>query len=150
MNPDGFWKLIKLVDIQTLDDGDEESALEKLTATLATLNEEQQQGFEERMAQLLYDLDGKIYADNAGQSGQSGDGFLYCRCYVVAQGKKFYEAVLANPAKMPKSLDQWCESLLYVAQRAWVEATGNDEDEWGYIPSVSYESGSNKEAWKET
>jgi len=147
MNQNDFWKLIKLVDVETLDEGDEEGALEKLTTKLATLEEEKIQGFEECLAQFLYNLDGKAYADNAGESGKSGDGFLYCRCYVIAKGEKFYETVLANPTKMPSSLDQWCESLLFVSQNAWAEATGNDPENWNYHASVNYETGSNKTAW---
>ena len=147
MNHNDFWKLIKLIDAEALDDGDEESALEELTTKLATLGEEKIQDFEECLAQFLYSLDGKIYAENAGESGESGDGFLYCRCYVIAKGRKFYETVLENPVKMPKSLDQWCESLLYVSQNAWAEATGNDSENWNYHASVSYETGRNKAAW---
>jgi hypothetical protein len=148
MESNEFWTLIKLVDIDTLDDGDEDGALVNLIAKLSTLGEEQIQGFEQRLAQLLYDLDGKVYADHAGESGASADGFLYCRCYVVARGKNFYEAVLANPAKMPKSLNQWCESLLFVSQNAWAEATGDEPEDWSYHASVDYETGGNKEAWQ--
>ena len=147
MDLDDFWELIKTVDVKTLDDGDEEGAIEELTTELAALGEEQIRGFEECLARLLHNLDGRAYAENAGKSGESGDGFLYCRCYVVARGRKFYEAALANPAKMPKSLDHWCESLLFVAQNAWAEATGKDPEDWDHHASVDYETGSNKAAW---
>jgi len=147
MDIDDFWRLIRNIDVKALDDGDEEGALEELTTELAALGEEQIQGFEECLAQLLHGLDGRVYAENAGESGESGDGFLYCRCYVVAKGRKFYEAALVNPAKMPKSLDHWCEPLLFVSQNAWAESTGNDPADWGYHASVSYETGSNKAAW---
>ena len=83
-------------------------------------------------ARYLYDIDGESYADNAGESGQSGDGFLYARCYVVGCGKALYEEVKADPGKMPKSLDEWCEALLYTSQRAWAVVTGRDEEEWDH------------------
>lgn len=78
--------------------------------------------FEDVLTECLYDLDGEAYADAAGESGKSRDRFLYARCYVVAAGEKFYEKVEDNPSKMPTSIDEWCEPLLYAACRAWAEA----------------------------
>ena len=85
--------------------------------------------------------------DNAGKSGQSGDGFLYSRCYVVGSGRQQYEATLKDPQQMPKSVGQWFESLLYVSQEAWSVATGNDQQDWDFDTTVSYETGSNKVQW---
>ena len=75
------------------------------------------------------------------------DSFLYARAWVVAQGLKAWESVLEDPAQFPKSREQWCESLLYMAGEAWAEVTGNAEDDWDFEASVSYETGSNEEQW---
>lgn len=147
MTGDGFWVCIESIDRNALDDGDEEAAVQPLVEHLATMDVKEIQGFEEHLAQVLYQLDGRRYADNAGQSGKSGDGFLYVRCYVVGRGKEHYERVLADPARMPKSLDQWFESLLYASQNAWSQVTGRAPEEWEYYASVSYETGSNQEGW---
>ncbi len=48
---------------------------------------------------------------------------------------------------MPKTLEQWCEALLYPHRRAWATLTGADESDWPFEASVSYESGSNEELW---
>jgi hypothetical protein len=105
-------------------------------------------GFREHSCKVpLYDLDGEVYADHAGESGESGDAFLYARCYVVAKGKQHYESVKADPTMMPKSLDQWCEALLNVASKAWAIATGKDEEDWDHDSPLSYETGSNKANW---
>ena len=147
MDQSEFWRLIGKIDRSALRDGDDDGAVEPLIEALAEYPEPEIKEFESILAQCLYDIDGENYADQAGESGQSGDGFLYARCYVVARGKKHYDAVKADPAKMPKSLDEWCESLLYVAQRAWAAATGEDEESWDHDAPVSYETGCNKANW---
>jgi Protein of unknown function (DUF4240) len=147
MDQSAFWRLIGKIDRAALRDGDDEGAVEPLVEALAGCGEADIREFENLLSQCLYDIDGQAYADQAGQSGQSGDGFLYARCYVVAKGRKHYDAVRADPTKMPKSLDEWCESLLYVAPQAWAAATGNDEEAWDHDTPVSYETGSNKANW---
>jgi hypothetical protein len=147
MDQTAFWRLIGRIDRGAFRDGDEEGAVEPLVESLAECSEADIKEFENILAQCLYDLDGQAYADQAGESGQSDDGFLYSRCYVVARGQKHYDAVKADPTKMPKSLDNWCESLLFVAQHAWASATGKEEDAWDHHAPVCYETGSNKANW---
>ncbi len=148
MDRPSFWKFISKIDCSALRDGDEERAVEPLIEALSGQDEQELRSFEDHLAQVLYDVDGEVYANEAGESGQSGDGFLYVRCFAVACGQKHYEAVKSDPAKMSKSIDDWCESLLYAASCAWAQATGNDEEEWDHLSPVSYETGSNKSLWK--
>jgi hypothetical protein len=147
MDQTKFWALIGKIDRSALRSGDEDGAVEPLIEALAKHSEEDILEFENILAQSLYDIDGRVYADAAGESGGSVDGFLYARCYVVANGKKYYEAVRADPTKMPKTLDEWCEPLLSVAQTAWAAATGKDEESWVSDTPVSYETGSNEPGW---
>ena len=147
MNNEEFWKLISLIDVDALDEEDDEAAVEKLTEELSTKVEKEIGEFEEILSQYLYKIDGKKWCEESGESSDSTDGFLYARCYVVARGKDIYEAVLNNPSLMPKSCDEWAESLLYVAARAWAEATGNDEEDFELFASVSSETGSNEAQW---
>ena len=142
-----FWKLIAHVDREALDAGDEDTALEPLQQRLRSLSEPDLESFEEHLSQCLYALDGQVFADESGESRGSDDAFLYARCFVVARGKAHYEATLKDPKLMPKSLDHWCEALLYPHRRAWADLTGKDESEWAYGASVSYESGSNERLW---
>ncbi len=147
MGIDEFWKLMQKVDQYALNEFDEDGAIEPLIQALSRLTETDIKDFQENLSKVLFDLDGEEYAYNAGDSGNSGDGFLYCRCFVVAKGESFYNHVLTKPKDMPKSIDQWLEPLLYVSSRAWAKATGNDEEDWDYITNVSYESGSNHNKW---
>jgi hypothetical protein len=142
-----FWGLIGSIDTHALDEGDEERAIEPLYQALRGKTEAELASFGECLSRQLFAIDGRTYADNAGIAGGSDDGFLYARCYVVAKGRGFYEAVKANPKKMPKSLDLWCESLLYQHRVTWSELVGRDQSEWPFRTSVSYETGSNRDLW---
>lgn len=147
MTENEFWSRIAKIDVKALNEGAEDDAVQPLIENLTKLKPNEIEQFEEFLAKQLYALDAEVYADSAGDSGKSGDGFLYARCFVVASGRAFYETVLADPSKFPDSIDKWCEPLLYVAQRAWADVTGKSEEDWDYFPSVSYETGSNSERW---
>lgn len=147
MKSSEFWKLIELVDLAALEAGDEERAVAPLTSAVAAMDVSCIEAFQEQLSQVLFAIDGEIYADNAGDSGTSDDGFLYARCYVVARGEGYYSRVKSKPEEMPESIDQWCESLLYVAPNAWATKTGNDPSDWAFDTTVSYESGSNDSLW---
>lgn len=147
MTESEFWQLISLIDTDALDDEREQEAIEPLQAALGLQPEQALFAFEELLSRKLYDIDGEVYADNAGDSGDSDDAFLYARCYVVAKGAAFYEQVKAEPDRMPKTLEQWCESLLYPHRTVWAERTGSDESAWPFQATVSYETGSNEALW---
>jgi hypothetical protein len=142
-----FWNLIARVDHQALDRGDEADAVLPVRAALSGKTEAELVEFQEALAQKLFAIDGEAYAQNAGESGSSDDAFLYARLYVVARGREFYEAVRCHPERMPKSIREWCEPLLYVHKYAWEALTGRLVSQWPYSPTVSYESGSNPDLW---
>jgi hypothetical protein len=146
MNEDRFWQLIDMIERAQIGEArDDEAALRPLLEALSNETEDDIRAFEDQLARALYRLDGKKLANEAGESGGSDDGFLYARCWVVAQGRERYQAVIADPSRMPKTVDEWFEPLLYVAAEAWQEKTG---EEWDHEPAVSWETGSNGEAWK--
>jgi hypothetical protein len=147
MDAAAFWRLIGKVDLTALREGDEEEAVEPVVDALANCSEADIFAFDDILSQFLHDIDGRAYADESGDSAKSADGFLYARCFVVAMGKKHYETVKADPTKMPKSLHDWCESLLGVAPQAWSIVTDNEEEDWDHQPPVSRETGSNAAKW---
>ncbi len=147
MDADVFWTLIERIDRTQLETGDEDAAVAPLIAGVSLLVEPEIEGFEEQLAQALYALDSRAHEASSGESSGSDDCFLYARCFVVARGRKHYELVLEDPTRMPKTLEEWCEALLFVGPRAWAQKTGGDPDAWPFTPSVSYESGSNTEKW---
>ncbi|MBX9772653.1 MAG: DUF4240 domain-containing protein [Candidatus Obscuribacterales bacterium] len=147
MTKDEFWQCIGHINQKVLKagEGHDHDAVQPLTDFVATLPASKIEGFEEQLCQVLYEIDTREHMHNAGMSAGSSDGFLYARCFVVASGKAFYESVKQDPKKMPKSLDEWCEPLLYVAEQAWEHSVR--QHKWNYSPTVSYESGSNSKGW---
>ena len=141
MTIDEFWTLIARVDRQALCGQQETKAIAPVIAALTKQSEAEIEAFEEHLARVLYDLDTRAHGESSGKSADSCDGFLYARCYVVAQGREHYQSVLADPARMPKTLEEWCEPLLFAGAKAWSDLTG--EDSWHPETSVSYETGSN-------
>jgi Protein of unknown function (DUF4240) len=146
MTIDDFWKLIEHIDRDALQRGEgfDELALQPLIGVLAVLTQPELQSFQDHLAQMLYELDGRRYAAAAGESGRSDDGFLYARCFVVAMGRDVYGRTLRDPDLMPKTLDRWCEPLLYATSRAWEVAHGERVQ---FDTKVSFETGSNGALW---
>lgn len=147
MTREEFWQCIGHINHQLLKagEGHDHDAVQPLIDFVATLPASKIEGFEEQLSQVLYEIDTREHMKSAGMSAGSSDGFLYARCFAVASGKAFYESVKQDPKKMPKTLDEWCEPLLYVAERAWERSVR--QHKWNYSPSVSYESGSNSKGW---
>lgn len=91
-------------------------------------------------------LERKMYAidrkDIQRVTAGSDDGFLYCRGFVVAMGRDFYEAVLADPSVA--ILDAECESMAYFFANLHNELYGRYPDT---DSGISRETGSNPAGW---
>ncbi|MFK7933038.1 MAG: DUF4240 domain-containing protein [Saprospiraceae bacterium] len=105
--------------------------------------------FQDILAQKLFQLDQKKYALHIGEAAWkegkyfSVDNFLYARCCVVANGKKLFEEVLANPAEMPQDIT--FEAVLWIAKKAYQQKT---DKKFEYFPTPSYETYSNQAGWQ--
>jgi hypothetical protein len=144
MDETTFWAIIDRVDRSRIVE-DDEAAVEPIIAVLSALGPVEIASFEEHLARRLHDLDGRSHADEAGESSGSADAFLYARCFVIAQGEAHFRKVLADPSRMPKSSDEWCEALLGVAASAHENATGKPAT---FEARICYETGSNRARWK--
>ncbi len=146
MTKDEFWALITLLDASALDkeieDGEADPVTEPLIKALASLPKEQITAFDDIMSELLYDLDGEAWAQQAGVSGQFEDLFLYCRCVVVASGREAYAGVFSDPTAMPAGME--FERLLDIPALAWRRKTGT---EYEHTPRYSLEMRANQENW---
>lgn len=148
MDETQFWAIIALLDWRTMN---ADLVLAPAIETLSQVSKEDIHTFHELLNEKLYSLDRRSFAEQLGSNhypptegrGFSVDGFLYARCCVVANGKAFYEAVMADPAKMPK--EYGFESLLYLPQKAWKLKTGGDN--YDYFPKVWSETFSNATGW---
>ena len=141
MNETQFWQLISKFDLEK--EGDDAAVIEPCVQALSGMPEIAICDFYDLLSEKLYLLDGREYAEHSEEKGEyvSADLFLYARCAVVANGRVFYESVLANPKKMPKEFT--FETLLYLPERAWARKTGRDD--YDYSPEVWCETFSNPE-----
>ncbi|MGC4047864.1 MAG: DUF4240 domain-containing protein [Armatimonas sp.] len=118
-----FWALIEASRATTQEE--QESRLEKLLAGLAPQDLPRFQAFLDKYRGEAYrwDLWGAAYVI---QGGCSDDSFLYFRYWLIAQGRKIYEAALAHPDSLIEILstedDDPClefEELGGLAISAW-------------------------------
>lgn len=146
MTEDVFWGIIALLDWEK--EGDDEAVLQPAVDSLSTFSISDITRFQDILSEKLHRLDGEQYAMHIGENayGQgnyfSVDVFLYTRCCAVANGRAYYEHVLAHPEDMPKDLD--FEPLLWLADKACLKKTGKHLD---HIPAYNYETGFNSQGW---
>jgi hypothetical protein len=137
-----FWAAIESIDKSALNNGQETLAIKPLMKLLSSLSFSELEEFEQHLHEVLFAIDGEDFFNESGET--SGDSFLYCRCYVVAKGYKFYTEVFQQPALMP---NKEFEVLLYLARKAWAAKTGKEDDDWSFIASINYETGCNSARW---
>jgi hypothetical protein len=151
MDEEAFWKLMSSLELITTDDITY-AELDPLCEVLSGMSVEDIHKFEDILTEKLFALDTRAHAvaniDERLPGYISSDGFLYARCYVVGKGKQFYEQVLNDPSKMPNRIEFEFEPLLFVAQSAYTQKTGNEDFE--PKSELSYETGSNEAGWPAT
>jgi len=141
-----FWSIIDLLDWKKGKDID--AILAPAIDALMKLDVDLLYKFQDLLATKLYALDQQVFAENIGSRRYGGgnnfsvDTFLYARAAVVANGQKYYEAVLNDPMKMPKEFT--FEPLLFIAATVFQQKTNQD---WDYLPTPSYETYSNIKGW---
>lgn len=143
-----FWQIIDLLNWEK--EGDDDAVLEPAVEYLAKQPVGIIYQFYDKLSEKLYLLDTRAHAENSGDNAYDPDGpfsvdlFLYDRCCVVANGRNFFEKVLADPTLMPKDLS--FEALLYIAPEAYERKMDRPMEE--YLPSYNYETFSNADGWK--
>lgn len=141
-----FWEIIGLLD---WGQDKAEAVIRPATAHLSRLSAPAIQAFQDWLSEKLYLLDGEKYAAHCGENAYRGpdqpfsvDEFLYARCYVVAQGKSYFEKVFNNPGAMPHDLS--FEALLRIASQAYKIKTGALFE---YQPAYIIETFANSGGW---
>lgn len=149
MNEVKFWELIELLDWDK--EGDDSAIIEPVVSALAKLSQSDIYLFKELMNEKLHMLDCECFAREIGKDAYKGsadyfskDWFLQARCCVIANGREFFDEVLATPGNMPKDLG--FPALLNIAARAYKRKTGKN---LVYVTKYSCETFSNKHGWSE-
>lgn len=148
MDEEVFWEIIMSFNWDKT--GDDDAVLRPAVKRLSSMTVEDIYKFADILSEKLYMLDGVNYATNIGEESYKGEGqhfsvdyFLYVRCCVVANGKKYFDIVLANPTQMPKEMD--FEALLYLPMESYNKKTKTED--YDYTPKFNYETFSNVDGW---
>jgi hypothetical protein len=120
-------------------DGALGSFIAALRKQLTELPAEELLAFDRILERKLYHID---RADIHERTDGSDDGFLYCRGFIVALGRRYYEGVRDNPELAV--VDAECEQMSYISWHLYHERFGE------MPPSgISRETCSNYAGWLE-
>lgn len=138
-----FWSLIEMID---WDAETEEGMLEKMEKSLSLLDLDRIYEFQDQLAIQLRSLDGAKYYNKfgSGSIGASADTFLYGRCFVVANGREFYDWVHNDDRNFPAG--DTFERLLYSVEKAYKTKTGETLERRS---EINFETGHNLGEWGE-
>ena len=129
MQIEQFWSLIEQSKGGA---SDCEEQAQNLTSLLEALEPDEITGFDQQMRMRLvetyrWDLWAVAYIICGGCSD---DSFEYFRCWLVSQGREFYEAVLVSPERAAERVEAGeepeCELLLYAAWYAFENKMGKE------------------------
>jgi hypothetical protein len=130
MTADDFWKLIAR---SRRGAGDVDEQMARLLELLTGLEPREILSFERRFQERVRDayrneLWAAAYLINGGCSD---DGFDYFLGWLIAQGRAYYEAALADPQKAGRRVEPGeeveCEDIWSVAARAYEARTGKGD-----------------------
>lgn len=113
--------------------------LASIRGTLDALTKDELHQFDWILERKLYDIDRQEIQE---QTDGSDDGFLYCRGFIVAMGKEYYDAVNRDPTN---AMCDWeCESITYISWHMYNAKFGDMPDS-----GISRESCSNTAGWSD-
>lgn len=140
-----FWEIMALLDWDK--EGDDDEVMLPLIEKLVNLEDNEIFAFDDTMARLLYDIDGRVWAEDAygDIDDVSGDAFLYMRCTAVVNGKNYYYAVKNRAKTLDPDLE--FESILYAPPIAWAVKHDADVEEYPHSTKYNFETGSNANGW---
>ncbi|MEO8532994.1 MAG: DUF4240 domain-containing protein [Flavobacterium sp.] len=117
----------------------ESSILKNYSKRLFTLNKEDLTKFIHILEERLYNIDREEIQE---YTDGSDDGFLYCRCFILGMGQKYYNMIDKDPSKAAMDLE--AESFGFSAYTTYEEKFGEEFDRYTHH---SIESCSNDEGW---
>ncbi|MDE6426120.1 MAG: DUF4240 domain-containing protein [Ruminococcus sp.] len=127
--------------------GNDEEVIKPLVTYLSQQSDEEIFSFDDIMTELLYMLDTRKNFKKACEIyNHSDDTFLYSQCVALTNGEEYYEKVKAG--KVNEVWEMEFETILYIPSSAWGKKHDSDPANYPHFTSLSYETGSNKNAWK--
>lgn len=136
--------------LQAVEDNDEE-ALQELSEALEnevfdSFKHKIRELNQENLTKFIHILEEKIYnidrAEIQEYTDGSDDGFLYCRCFILAMGQAYYDMIDNSPEKA--SMDLEAESFVFSIYKVYEEKYGEAFDLYA---THCMETGSNHKGW---
>ncbi len=130
MDKDTFWKMVEK---SRKGAEDVDGQLDKLLALVQKLDPKEILEFDRNFHECIndsfrQDLWAAAYIINGGCSD---DGFDYFLGWLIAQGREYFDAALANPERAGDRVEPGeeveCEEIWYIAARAYEEKTGKTD-----------------------
>lgn len=125
--------------LEELSQGIDDKIVESYNKRLFSFGKEDFTGFIHILEEKLFNIDREEIQEF---TDGSDDGFLYCRCFIVGMGEKYYNLIDKNPSKATMDLE--AEIFGFSAYTIYQEKFG-EEFERDSIYCI--ESGSNTEGW---
>lgn len=126
--------------LEDLSRGIEEEIVQNYREKLLLLGKEEFTNFIHILEEKLFAIDRKEIQE---YTDGSDDGFLYCRCFILAMGESYYNAVNTNPSKATMDLE--AETFGFLAYKIYEEKFAEEFDRYS-IHNI--ESCSNIGGWK--
>ncbi|MGN0642947.1 MAG: DUF4240 domain-containing protein [Huintestinicola sp.] len=141
-----FWEAIAFIDVEY--NGDTEALLSTLIRHLEEQSDEYIFAFDEKLAELMYTLDGKEWADEIYPKGErlTDSGFRSARCNAISYGKQHYLDVLSHKAAMEEITGT--DELLVAGAEAWARKHTRPMEEYPHKCKFSTKTGSNVIKWE--
>jgi Protein of unknown function (DUF4240) len=114
-----------------------EEVIPALREDLDRLSAEDLLAFDRILERKLFEID---RAEIQVHTDGSDDGFLYCRGFIVAAGRGYFDAVNADPSRA--MMDQECEEICYLSWHLYSEKFGEMPES-----DICRGTGSNTAAW---
>ncbi len=145
MNQQEFWRIIDKASQEAL--GNDRVQEASLIRQLTNYPLEDIIGFERILRQTLFKADDykAVAALKIIQGWVTDDSYLYFRCWLIAQGQATFREALRNPEYLVDKCEKGSfpnfESLLYVADEAYVAKTSGSMDDENLPREVVYKEG---------
>jgi hypothetical protein len=142
------WR-VRLIDGERSDEDDDDGAFREgldtmvrsLENALRELPRDELVAFDRTLELFLYRID---RAEVQVHTDGSDDGFLYCRGFIVALGREYYDAIDRDPSRA--TMDAECEEMCYLSYHVFADRFG----EQAFPRSeLCRETGSNSDGWPE-
>ncbi|MGN0666097.1 MAG: DUF4240 domain-containing protein [Huintestinicola sp.] len=140
-----FWDAIDCIDLEYAGDG--EALMSTLVRHLEDCSDEHIFAFDEKLAELLFTIDGKQWAEDLfGTSEFSETEYLSARCNVIANGKRYYNDIVSHREKMKHEHDT--AALASAGAMAWAKKHHKKVADYPLTTKFSPAAHSNEIMWQ--